>query len=429
VPSPERGRALLLNRSFLGQGVPISTVDALLKPDLGPTDGPSAPSGRAGFNRFAPMGYAGKNFGEVRAISETCLLCHAGALRGEWVLGLGNSFVDAAVPPQAPLINPEKLEQLKPSAEERALLSAWNRHQQGVAPYARARNVGTTAALYFTGYFFAHRRTEDFAWVESPAYPMLDTPPPETDTPAWWLLKKKRALYYGGELTGDFTRSLMQFMSPEGNSFEAVRAAEGDFEDILAYLRTLEPPPFPGKVDAALAQQGRALFDDTCARCHGAPGGPYPSLVIPLERIGTDAARHDFMGKLGFAAHYNDSWYGERSRMAATAGYLAPPLDGVWATAPYLHNGSVPTLAALLDPSQRPTYFVRSRDSRAYELDSQVGWQVEVLDHGQAEERDAQRRRYLFDTTLYGKGSGGHTFGQALTAPERRAVLEFLKTL
>jgi hypothetical protein len=105
---------------------------------------------------------------------------------------------------------------------------------------------------------------------------------------------------------------------------------------------------------------------------------------------------------------------------------VAPPLDGVWATAPYLHNGSVPTLAALLDSSQRPTYFIRSTvdyDAAA------LGWSFDELDHGQADETDLERRDLIYDTTLLGYGNGGHTFGDMLSADDRAALLEYLKTL
>ena len=92
----------------------------------------------------------------------------------------------------------------------------------------------------------------------------------------------------------------------------------------------------------------------------------------------------------------------------------------MWATAPYLHNGSVPTLDAVLDPALRPACFLRTRDSRKYDL-QRVGWDstVPAVCAGPA----------VYDTALYGKGNQGHEFGLGLEAGERRAVLEYLKTL
>jgi mono/diheme cytochrome c family protein len=214
-------------------------------------------------------------------------------------------------------------------------------------------------------------------------------------------------------------------MTVPGNSGDDIRASERDFEDVLAFLRTLEAPKYPLPVDAALASEGEVIFEGVCADCHGHYGSSpsYPNEVVPVDKIGTDPARNAFMHDLGFAEHYAKSWYGENSKMGATKGYLAPPLDGIWATAPYLHNASVPTLDAVLDPALRPTYFIRSRDSRDYDLE-RVGWRYETL-----QTPDDKRKAATFDTTRYGKGNGGHTFAVKLSASERRAVLEYLKTL
>jgi hypothetical protein len=103
-------------------------------------------------------------------------------------------------------------------------------------------------------------------------------------------------------------------------------------------------------------------------------------------------------------------------------------VQGEWATAPYLHNGSVPTIAALLDSTKRPKYWTRSFDSKAYDP-AALGWQFTEVDHGKADEGTASKRNALYDTSRLGYGNGGHTFGDKLTDDERGAVLEYLKTL
>ena len=94
--------------------------------------------------------------------------------------------------------------------------------------------------------------------------------------------------------------------------------------------------------------------------------------------------------------------------------YKARPLNGVWATAPYLHNGSVPTLAALLEPaSRRPaTFHVGSTefDARAVGFVDDPAFPV-------------------FDTSLPGNGREGHEYGAALSASEKADLLEYLKSL
>jgi hypothetical protein len=153
-----------------------------------------------------------------------------------------------------------------------------------------------------------------------------------------------------------------------------------------------------------------------------------------VDEVGTDPTLA--VGAAWFAVRfvkwYNESFFGEVGFLAPAPGYYAPPLDGVWATAPYLHNGSVPTVAALLDSSTRPAYFSRNVSAPQYDPEydqDALGWPVTALDAGQDAEPSAAKRKLIYDTTLLGYANTGHTFGDDLTDEERRAVLEYLKTL
>ncbi len=113
----------------------------------------------------------------------------------------------------------------------------------------------------------------------------------------------------------------------------------------------------------------------------------------------------------------------------ATAGYQAPPLDGIWATAPYLHNGSVPTVYHLLNSKTRPRIFTRSFRTNAEDYDlTKLGWKIEILDESGGSNLTPFERRKIYDTTKSGRGNVGHTFGDDLTEEERMAVIEYLKT-
>jgi hypothetical protein len=143
--------------------------------------------------------------------------------------------------------------------------------------------------------------------------------------------------------------------------------------------------------------------------------------VVALAEVGTDAVRASSFTTTE-AGFVNASWFGADAPMRATGGYLAPDLSGVWATAPYLHNGSVPTLAALLDSSRRPGSF---RLGTSYD-EVAVGWQwTSAQPAGQA----TLQARKTYDTAAPGLSNAGHTFGDALDAQQRRAVLEYLKTM
>jgi len=123
----------------------------------------------------------------------------------------------------------------------------------------------------------------------------------------------------------------------------------------------------------------------------------------------------------------NDSWFGHSGADAEDAGlrdreaprgYVAPPLDGIWASAPYFHNGSVPTLWHVLNPAARPT--VWRRTPTGYD-EARVGLEVEErADLPEGRLRPSERRRY-FDTRRPGKS--------AADDDQKQALLEYLKTL
>jgi hypothetical protein len=180
-----------------------------------------------------------------------------------------------------------------------------------------------------------------------------------------------------------------------------------------AWVRALAPPRYPWPIDATEAHAGKAIYATYCASCH-APGGDRNGQVIPLRMIGTDRNRVDAFTPetaQGFAALTDYSW--RYAGFRKTGGYVAAPLDGVWARAPYLHNGSVPTLAALLTPpASRPSHFLRG--SPRYDP-VHVGF---AGDSGTA-----------FDTGQPGNAATGHDWGTDLSEPERRQLIEYLKTL
>jgi hypothetical protein len=180
------------------------------------------------------------------------------------------------------------------------------------------------------------------------------------------------------------------------------------------------------------------VFGRHCAECHGTygPDGSYPERLVPLADVGTDPVRLRSLSPQDRAA-LNASWFGhfgadgreagvDLESREAGAGYVAPPLDGVWATAPYFHNGSVPTLWHVLNPDARPVVWRRS--AAGYD-DGRVGLEVEELADLPADKLTSAERRRLFDTRKPGKSAAGHDFPAALDAEEKAAVLEYLKTL
>jgi mono/diheme cytochrome c family protein len=257
------------------------------------------------------------------------------------------------------------------------------------------------------------------------------------DPPAWWLLKKKRTIYHGGGVDARSVRTMMPFLLHPLHGPEEIKKLEPTFADIRAYLLSLEPPKYPFPVAEDLAARGKVLFEATCARCHGTygPGGRYPNRVIPLDEIGTDPTLAEAFPP-DAVDHYLKSWFARergpdgKPYTEITDGYQAPPLDGLWATAPYLHNGSVPTVYHVLDSRSRPRIFTRSFRSEVEDYDPRrLGWRITVLDQPPDPGLPAIERRKVFDTSQPGRGNGGHVFGDKFTEDERFAVIEYLKTL
>ncbi len=194
-------------------------------------------------------------------------------------------------------------------------------------------------------------------------------------------------------------------------------------EETREYLRAKQPPPYPFPIDAALAEQGKAVWQAECAACHE-PGGAYFGKTVPIDEIGTDRERFDTWSQAhADATNARAEEIGvKRKYMVKDVGYASQPLDGIWLRAPYLHNGSVPSLRALLmPPAQRPTTFWRGCD--IYDP-AGVGFRSTAPDDDCPEQR-----LYRFDTGLRGEGNGGHLYGTELPDEEKNALVEYLKTL
>ena len=245
---------------------------------------------------------------------------------------------------------------------------------------------------------------------------------------------------------------------------------------IETQMQSLHAPTWPaaifGAVDPVVALQGRALFETNCSSCHA----PRPIIksqqhfaklavtMLPLDEIGTDpttalnAANYLFDGskltglpspdwvntqeglilvteaaktyaydELGLTLEERRTLdgFGRPGLVRTTHAYKAKPLDGVWASAPYLHNGSVPTIYALLSPvAERPTTFGVGQND--YDP-TQLGLNITPALGG-----------FTYDTTLIGNSNAGHEFndgtgngviGPKLTPAERNAIIAYLKLL
>ena len=186
--------------------------------------------------------------------------------------------------------------------------------------------------------------------------------------------------------------------------------------------RQVRPPPYPFPVDAGKVAQGKPLFEAQCAACHAPDRDNRLGTVIPIAEIGTDRSRLDTWTKAAAdGANQQVASLGiTRTPMIKTQGFIAVQLDGLWLRGPFLHNGSVPTVRDLLaPPAARPRTFYRGYDLLDAKDLGFVSNVAEVRGH----------KFFPFDTATPGNGNGGHDYGTALSAAEKDALLEYLKTL
>ena len=282
-------------------------------------------------------------------------------------------------------------------------------------------------------------------------FPMEKAPAVETvgiaDFPSVWNQRWKEGmqLHWDGNNTSVDERNLSAGF---GTGATPTTLDKERILRIAAWLwDQAQPPDFPAeRLDLALAAAGEPVYRAECWSCHGNREPPFATegdggwvgTVTPIGEVGTDRNRLDSY-TVDLAAAQNslyagfpedpeacrenpddtDECYPSRfSHFRKTSGYANMPLDGLWLRAPFLHNGSVPTLSALLSrPEERPDSFYIGYTVYDYE---NVGFVTEGP--------GAAAEGWLLDTSERGNGNGGHLYGTDLAPEQKRALLEYLKT-
>jgi mono/diheme cytochrome c family protein len=254
--------------------------------------------------------------------------------------------------------------------------------------------------------------------------PMDDTFGP-TDMPSVWNLRKYRPekgmfMNLAGDSHDAYSVIMDSALGLLGAEPKDKDAFLGHVKWLHEYLGAVQAPKYPFPIDAQKAESGKAVFAAHCASCHASER---TGTRVPVTEVGTDRNRLDSWNKdAAIAANNVVKKMGlERKGLVEEKldGYIAAFLDGIWLRAPYLHNGSVPTLRDLLEPvAQRPQAFVRGYD--VYDP-GKVGFVTEG--------EDAKRVGTLHEVNRKGNGNQGHEYGTQLPVADKEAVIEYLKTL
>jgi hypothetical protein len=367
-------------------------------------------------NHGRPMGLSEVSGLFGKRLVNSCLLCHAGTVAGQTIIGLGNSTLELHA----------LFEELSQADGFRLPVP------YGHMSYVRG-TIDPVSPLVFLLEFrdpdLNVRSRVDLGYTKNVC----------SDPPAWWLIKKKRTRDWTGAIDARSTRVDMVNLLTPLNDASYVKKQEKVFADIEAFVRGVEAPKYPFAIDKVLAKRGHGVFVTNCAKCHGTHGadGEYPNKIVPLEKIGTDPTLARAVNQPHLVAFFNKSWLGHEVgldgklvQLVRNDGYQAPPLDGIWATANYFHNASVPPVYHVLNSKARPTIFTRTYRTGVEDFDAvKLGWKITELDKPAAASLPAIEHRKIYDTNLPGRSNAGHLYGDDLTEEDRMAVIEYLKTL
>ena len=382
----------------------------------------------AGYNKFSLNDFViFKNDKGRLTATPGCLHCHAQQFNNSYVVGLGNSYsnfqsnkttylklLEAAIKSLYGK-NSDEWKTAERTFETAQILETRTRTEmQGPTP---AEKIAEVMASHYDPITLKFRADTEYFSVPPIVFP--------EDPPALWISKKRKALTInamrqGGVLKHIVSTSLLTLK----DTFEA-REIYNHSIDVWAYIKTLQPPRYPFAINKNLAEKGRNIFVQTCSYCHGTYGEKesYPNKLIPPDIIGTDSLMWKYFIKYtGSTNWFNKSWFAASDPKSFTKpqrGYVPPPLDGVWVTAPYLHNGSIPTIENVLNTKTRPRYWKRNFNKEEYDYEK-LGWRYKNLS------KPGNKKTY--NTDIPGYGNYGHTFGDHLTEAERKAVIEYLKT-
>ncbi|MCD0462376.1 c-type cytochrome [Roseiconus lacunae] len=275
-----------------------------------------------------------------------------------------------------------------------------------------------------------------------------------TDNVSTWMQVDRSVAQLDGSVRSPFFRNIAASLAVAGNP-QNVNAENAAI--CVNFLHRLPPPAYPFEIDREKAEQGKQLFQENCLVCH------FPGNKAVYHNVGTDMNRarvlrkptvdlflRHFRASIPQGFKYTDANGTEVSPLDLDPddvvnanrvheehqGYIAGGIEGVWARAPYLHNGSVPTLWHLLSPHRdRPTRFVRG--SIDYDRD-RVGLAWNLSDLVFLRKRDPIAT--LYDTTRDGCSNSGHDFDVVVDGKLRKLdwsdddagrdqLLEYLKTL
>lgn len=420
------------------------------------------------------MGFTRLQTNKGEAITFSCAACHSTQLFGRPVIGLTNKFpraneIFADGKSALNFLDSSYLRALTGASKEELALFLSTKENLRSVEAKKPQTLGLDTSLAHVALSLSRRKKDEWATKERSSYknPRFDPLRKEVgdSKPAvWWNVKyKNKWLLDGSVVSGNpiFTNIIWNEIG-RGTDLKELNQWLKQNSAIINELTTAvyqaTPPPvtdfFPEHdFDISSARRGEKLFQQNCMQCHGSYEKGWSlanaeSLSLrdqirtvrvnyfantPVVDVGTDPLRHQAMASL---VQLNDLAISKENGILIREqkGYVPPPLEGIWARYPYLHNNSVASLCDLLTPSaSRPRYYLARP---AEKTDTDFDFECNGYPKKERYSLQDKNSRYFFDTTKTGLSNKGHdrmllnSGGSEKFSPQdKKDLIHFLQTL
>jgi mono/diheme cytochrome c family protein len=409
----------------------------------------------------------------IPALSFSCATCHAGEFMGKTILGLPNKGVRAnrfyvLAKQTLPLI-PSDLFQLATlsTSQEKNLFRESKNGLESVRSQAPLV-LGLDTSLSHVGRSLAMRSPNSLAshstfYEHFPRKHQLDHQRADSKPGVWWTLKYKNKWLSDGSIVSGNPVLTNILWNEIGRGADLVKfekwAQENHFvmEQMTQAIKEMPAPHwsdfFPAEeIHLASAMRGEALFNTSCASCHGIYEKEWSYSEVktaeeliqtrrvlypeetPVVNVGTDENRWQGMRQLSSQLNTLRITQKNNIHTKYQEGYVPPPLVGIFARYPYMHNNSVPNLCAVLTPDyKRPTEFYQgpSKSKEDFDVDC-VGYPVGKDIPLEWKKNSAA----YYNTQREALSNKGHTFmllnpdgSERFTPADKKDLIEYLKTL
>jgi hypothetical protein len=399
----------------------------------------------------------------------SCASCHSGTLFGRPIIGMTKRFPGAnelfiTAKHWISKIDPDQYQKITLADDQDKIMyqRAYERIQYIEAKAPATKGLDTSLA--HVALALSYRAKDEYATMDpeqkkNPREEKLRTFVADSKPAVWWNVKYKNKWLLDGSVESGNPILTNLIWNEIGRGVDLAELEEWliDNKKIVEELTTAvyatESPRITDffsadKINLDSAKWGQKLFQNKCSKCHGdyhknwdREDSVQLSLSekiktfqvkyfsnTPVVDVGTDPQRYQGMASL---LQLNDLKISKFNNVVIKQqkGYVPPPLVGIWARFPYLHNNSVPSLCELLKPAKdRVKSYIAGEVQKENHFDFScngypLGKKVPAL-------WKLSGQGHAFNTESPGLTNQGHDFGfEKLTDLERQSLIQFLQTL